>query len=81
LSAKEKKELTFEQSLERLEEIVEKLEAGHVPLDESLKLFEEGIKLSRFCNAKLEEIERKIEVLTKGEGGELKSEPFVEGED
>ncbi len=78
MSAKEK-ELTFEQSIGRLEEIVEKLEAGQVPLDESLKLFEEGVKLSRFCNTKLEEIERKIEILTKGEGGELKAEPFDEG--
>lgn len=78
MSAKEK-ELTFEQSIGRLEEIVEKLEAGQVPLDESLKLFEEGVRLSRFCNTKLEEIERKIEILTKGEGGELKAEQFDEG--
>ena len=60
------------------EEIVEKLEEGKVPLDESLQLFEEGVKLSRFCNAKLEEIERKIEILTKTESGKLKTTPFDE---
>jgi len=75
------KEMTFEKAVKRLEDIVQKLEEGKVPLDESLRLFEEGVKLSRFCNARLEEIERKIEILTKGEDGELKAEPFEEDEE
>lgn len=76
--SKKDDEVTFEQAVKRLEEIVEKLEEGQVPLDESLQLFEEGVKLSRFCNAKLEEIERKIEILTKTESGKLKATPFDE---
>ena len=69
---------TFEESIKRLEEIVAKLEEGQVPLDESLKLFEEGVGLSRQCNARLEEIERRIEILVKGEDGELEARPFEE---
>ena len=79
MSSKDK-ELTFEVAVKKLEEIVAKLEEGRVPLDDSLRLFEEGVKLSRFCNSRLEEIERKIEILTQGEGGELKPEPFDEGD-
>lgn len=73
----DKKELKFEQAVQRLEEIVQKLEQGNIPIDESLNLFEEGVKLSRLCNNKLEEIERKIEILTK-ENGELTARPFEE---
>ena len=69
---------TFEESIKRLEEIVAKLEEGQVPLDESLKLFEEGVGLSRQCNARLEEIERRIEILVKGEDGEFEARPFEE---
>ena len=57
--AKEK----FEDALEKLEDIVRKMEAGDIPLDEALKSFEEGIKLIRFCSAKLEETERRVEML------------------
>jgi len=55
--------LNFEDSLKRLEEITSKLETGDISLDESLKVFEEGIRLSRFCESKLTDIERKIEIL------------------
>lgn len=54
------KELTYEQAYKRLEEIVEKLENGSVPLDESMKLFEEGTKLANFCNSKLNAAEQKF---------------------
>lgn len=54
------KELTYEQAYKRLEEIVEKLENGSVPLEESMKLFEEGTKLSNFCNSKLNAAEQKF---------------------
>lgn len=53
-------ELTYEQAYKRLEEIVEKLENGSVPLEESIKLFEEGTKLANFCNSKLNAAEQKF---------------------
>ncbi len=64
-------EPTFEKSLERLEAIVEQLETKDAPLDQSLALFEEGIKLARTCQQKLEEAKKKVDVLIK-ETGELK---------
>ena len=70
--------LKFEQALKRLEKIVEELEKGDLSLDESLKRYEEGIKLSRFCTQKLEETERKVEILTKDEKGELTKIPYEE---
>ncbi len=54
------KELTYEQAYKRLEEIVEKLENGSVPLEESMRLFEEGTKLANFCNSKLNAAEQKF---------------------
>jgi exodeoxyribonuclease VII small subunit len=63
--------LTFEAALKQLEEIVQRLERGELPLEESLKLYEEGIRLSRLCHAKLEEAEGKIELLMKDARGEL----------
>lgn len=54
------KELTYEQAYKRLEEIVEKLENGSVPLEESMKLFEEGTKFANFCNSKLNAAEQKF---------------------
>lgn len=54
------KELTYEQAYKRLEKIVEKLENGSVPLEESMKLFEEGTKLANFCNTKLNAAEQKF---------------------
>ena len=62
---------TFEQALQQLEQIVQKLEKGELPLEESLKLYEEGIRLSRLCHAKLEEAEGRIELLMKDARGEL----------
>jgi exodeoxyribonuclease VII small subunit len=61
---------SFEAALRQLEEIVQRLERGELPLEESLKLYEEGIRLSRFCHAKLEEAEGKIEQLVKDARGE-----------
>ena len=56
-------ELSFEKALKRLEQVVEKLESRELDLDKSLKIFEEGIKLSRICNKRLDSAERKIEIL------------------
>ncbi len=66
----------FEEALKRLEKIVSRLEEGDISLEESLKLFEEGIRLSRFCNQKLDEAEKKVEILMKGKDGTLRPEPF-----
>jgi exodeoxyribonuclease VII small subunit len=66
----------FEDALNKLEKIVSKLEEEDIPLEESLKLFEEGIRLSRFCNQKLDEAEKKVEILIRGKNGILKTHPF-----
>ena len=66
----------FEESLEKLEEIVRRMEAGEMTLEESLKAFEEGIKLARLCSKKLDEADRRVEVLLREEG-ELVTKPFA----
>lgn len=71
----EKKSADFEQSLTRLEELVEEMEGGELSLEAMIKHFEEGSKLVDLCNRKLNEVEQKIEKLVKKEG-ELKEEPF-----
>jgi len=71
-------EKKFEAALARLEEIVSSLESGELGLEQSLKLFEEGVKLARVCNARLEEAERKVEVLLKDKGGKMTAKPFEE---
>ena len=73
-------EKKFETALARLEEIVQELEKGDVPLEQSLKLFEEGIKLSRLCTKRLDEAERKVEILVKDKAGNITAEPFEEEE-
>jgi exodeoxyribonuclease VII small subunit len=61
---------------ESLEDIVRQLEGGDLTLDRALELFEEGVKISRFCTAKLEEAERKVELLVKSADGSFKEAPF-----
>jgi exodeoxyribonuclease VII small subunit len=61
----------FEAALAKLEQIVQRLEKGELPLEDSLVLYEEGVRLSRLCHAKLEEAEGKIELLLKDQRGEL----------
>jgi exodeoxyribonuclease VII small subunit len=73
-------EKKFEAALARLEELVKELEQGDLPLEQSLKLFEEGIKLSRICNSRLEEAERKVEILMKDKDGKIAAQPFEESE-
>lgn len=72
------KTLTFEAASARLEEIVKMLEKGNLSLDESLSLYEEGVGLVRFCNGALENAERKIKVLSKGENSEMIEKDFFE---
>jgi exodeoxyribonuclease VII small subunit len=66
----------FEKAFQDLEKIVQRLESEEIPLDESLQLFEEGIRLSRFCNQKLEEVEKKIELILADAKGQPVTEPF-----
>ncbi|HKD16173.1 MAG TPA: exodeoxyribonuclease VII small subunit [Candidatus Angelobacter sp.] len=65
----------FEDCLQRLEQIVDELEKGNVPLEQALKLFEEGVQLSATCRKELEQAEGKVEILLK-QNGRLKPEPY-----
>ena len=73
-----KENLTFESATARLEEIVKLLERGNSSLDESLKLYEEGISLVRFCNESLDNAERKIKILVSDGSGDLVEKDFNE---
>ncbi|KAA0894981.1 exodeoxyribonuclease VII small subunit [Oryzomonas japonica] len=66
----------FETSLKKLEEIVKRLEGGSISLEDSLKAFEEGVKHAAFCSQKLDEAERRVEVLLKRKDGTFGREPF-----
>ena len=74
-------EPSFEKSLEKLEDIVSKMEGGELSLDDAMKNYEEGIKLSRFCYKKLGEAEKKIEKLVKKHGADgaesFETETFI----
>ncbi|MCP4650767.1 MAG: exodeoxyribonuclease VII small subunit [PVC group bacterium] len=72
------KELSFEQALERLEVIAEELEGEDISLDDSLKHYEEGMKLMSLCQKKLEESKKKVDLLVKKEGGKLQLKSFDE---
>ena len=69
-------EIKFEKALERLEKIVEDLEGGNISLEDALKKYEEGVRLSRLCQKKLTLAEKKIEVLTRSLDGSFEKEPF-----
>ena len=66
----------FEKAFKERETIVQRLEAEELPLDESLRLFEQGISLSRFCHQRLEEVEKKIEIILADAKGQPRTEPF-----
>jgi exodeoxyribonuclease VII small subunit len=66
----------FETSLKKLEEIVKRMETGSLTLEDSLKAFEEGVKYAAFCTGKLDDAERRVEILLKQKDGSLKREPF-----
>lgn len=71
-------EIRFEQALEQLRDIVQVLERGEKPLEEALALFERGIALVSLCTRKLDEVERKVEVLLRNQAGELHVRPLEE---
>lgn len=69
-------EKKFEKAMERLEEIVQNLEGGDLPLEDALKAFEEGMRLAKFCSLKLEEAEKKVTLLIEESGGSHAQVPF-----
>jgi exodeoxyribonuclease VII small subunit len=78
-----KKEKAFEEVLQELEEIVNRLEQGDLPLEEALQLFEQGVRLSRSCHTKLDEAQKRLEIVLKDETGAMTAQPFKleEGEE
>ena len=71
-----KKSINLEKSLADLEALVEELESGDLPLEKAMKKFEEGIKLTRGCQAALKEAEQKVEILLKSAGGDESMQDF-----
>ena len=68
---------TFEKAMKKLELIVQQLESGDQPLEDAVKKFEEGVKLSKFCSEKLDETEKRITILLKDQTGNLFEKPFT----
>jgi exodeoxyribonuclease VII small subunit len=71
------KEPDFEQALAELEQLVERLERGDLPLDEALKTFERGVVLTRHCQSSLKAAQQKVEILLKKNGGQAELQPFA----
>lgn len=71
-------EIKFEETLKKLEKIVEELEKGDLSLDEALKKYQEGIELSRLCSERLESAKKKVDLLVKNKKGEFELRPFDE---
>jgi exodeoxyribonuclease VII small subunit len=69
---------SFEESLKHLESIIARLEKGDLPLEESVRLFEEGVRLSNACKAEIEAAEGKVQILLKQKDGSLQAAPFTE---
>lgn len=76
MARKEPVTKNFETALEDLEQVVEQLESGDLPLDDSLAAFEKGVGLVKFCNHKLNEVEKKVELLVKDKEGKLELKAF-----
>lgn len=68
---------TFEQAMKQLEQIVQDLESGDMPLEKAIKKFEEGIQLSKYCTSKLDESEKRITILMKDAAGDVSEVPFA----
>ena len=73
--------MSFEAAMARLDKITEELSREGVELERALALYEEGVRIARFCNSKLEDTERKIKILQLSEDGELKEEDFTASND
>ena len=68
---------SFENAMQKLEEITKELEVGELSLEKALQRFEEGVKLSKFCGEKLEETEKRVTILLKGMNGDVLEKPFL----
>ena len=80
MAKKKQPEPSFEDALKRLEGVLDSLEHGNLNLEESVKAFEEGAGLVRFCHARLDDVERRVELLLKDENGRFFTRPFPEEE-
>ena len=78
MAKKDQPNKKFETALEELEQVVEQLESGDLSLEDSLAAFEKGVGLVKFCNQKLTEVEKKVELLVKDKEGKLQLKPFKE---
>jgi exodeoxyribonuclease VII small subunit len=78
MARKEATDKKFESALEELEQVVEQLESGELSLEDSLSAFEKGVGLVRFCNQKLNDVEKKIEMLVKDKEGKLQLKELAE---
>lgn len=81
MATNNKKEISFEEALERLNEIVKALEHSDAPLDDSLKLFEEGVTLVKQCNDLIDQAEAKIKQLVRSSDGTFEEQDFVATDD
>ena len=72
-----KKKQSFEEALERLEEIVRNMEAGEMTLDDTVKLYKEGVELASFCGGKLNDAVQQVNILSTTLDGQLEEKPFV----
>ncbi len=73
--------MTYEEAIQRLEEVVKQLESGDVPLQKSMELFEEGVALAKFCSKQLDDAEAKVQLLLEKNGEHLREAFELEGED
>ena len=71
------KKQTFEKAIKKLEQIVQELETGDLPLEKAIKKFDEGVQLSQFCAAKLDETEKRVTILMQDSEGNLSEKPFI----
>jgi exodeoxyribonuclease VII small subunit len=78
MARKDPTDKRFESALEELEQVVEQLESGELSLEDSLAAFEKGVGLVRFCNQKLNDVEKKIEILVKDKDGKLQLKELAE---
>ena len=79
MATKDPRELKFEEAIADLEQVVEQLELGDLSLEDSLAAFEKGVGLVRYCNQKLSEVEKKVELLVKDKQGQLQLKAFGNG--
>jgi exodeoxyribonuclease VII small subunit len=80
MAAKKQQELSFEAALKRLEDVLDSLEHGDLPLEEAMRAFEEGVQLVRVCHQKLDEVDQRVEILLKDDAGRFFTRPFPEEE-